>query len=64
MPETERDGHDPQGTDEDLEDDHRDRGLLRCVLDALLPAGHLVLVPATHATGHAGVRSPRPLRFR
>lgn len=64
MPETKWDGHDPQGQDEDAEDDHHHRHVVRGVLDALLPAGNLVLVPAGDAEGDPGVHSPHPLRLR
>ena len=64
LPETQRDRHDPQSANEDLEDDDKDCSHLCGVLDPLLPAGDLVLVPATDAPGHPGVCAPRPLCLR
>lgn len=64
MSETQRNRYDPKGSHEDPEDDHHYRGIVCGVLDAVLPARHLVLVPASHATGDAGIRPSRPLCLR
>ncbi len=62
--ETQRHRHDPEGPDEDAEDDHHHRPVVRGLLDALLFAGHLVLVPAGDAEGHARVHPSPALRVR
>lgn len=58
MPPTQWSRHDPQGADEDPEDDRGHRQLLHYLLDAVLPAGDLVLVPAQHDQAHARVCPP------
>lgn len=61
VPASQRHWHYPEGPDEDSEDDGGHRAVLRGMLDSILPAGDLVLVPAWHAACHTWVRAPRPL---
>lgn len=64
LSETQWNQHDSQSTHEDPEDDDHHCGIICGVLDAVLSAWHLVLVPASYAAVDARIHPPCSLRLR